>query len=172
MDMPEVLSAAQLGKVLEELRSEGGPASNTRAFNEALIAEFRRSGGVISGELGGPEYRFLLLTTKGAKTGKPRTVPLGYVKVEGRLFILASKGGGETNPLWFGNVVKHPDVVVEIGAETYPAKAVVMEGEERDRLFAAIAAKAPRFAEYQERTSRPIPVVELRRVDDEAGSAG
>jgi len=166
VETPEVLNEAQLGRMLAELRSESGPGGNTRAFNEALIAEFRRTGGKISGELGGPQYRFLLLTTTGAKSGKPRTVPLGYVKVDGRLFILASKGGGATNPLWFGNVVAHPEVVVEIGSETYRARADVKEGAERERLFAAIVEKAPRFREYQERTPRPIPVVELIRLDD------
>lgn len=170
MDSPDLLNTDNLGKMLDELRSDG-PAANTRAFNEALIAEFRRTGGVISGELGGPQFRFLLITATGAKTGRERTVPVGYVKVHGRLLVLASKGGGETDPLWFRNVVAHPDVVVELGAETFRARAVALEGEERDDIFAAIVAKAPRFGEYQERTSRPIPVVELCRVDDVEGSS-
>lgn len=169
MDQSDMLTTEQLDKMLGELRSDSGPGGETRAFNEALIAEFRRTGGVISGALGGPEFRFLLITTTGAKTGKPRTVPVGYVKVEGRLLILASKGGDDTNPLWFGNVVANPEVTIEIGSEKYRAMAVVLEGQERDRTFAAITEKAPRFTEYQERTTRPIPVIELRRID-EAGA--
>jgi len=167
VDNPDKLSEAQLVRMFDELKDDA-PAEETRAFNQAMIAEFRRSGGVLSGELGGPQYRFLLLTTTGAKTGKERTVPLGYVKVDGKLLILASKAGAATNPLWFGNVVAHPEVVVEIGAERYRARADIKQGEERDRLFAAIVAKAPRFGEYQERAPRPIPVVELIRLDDAA----
>lgn len=166
MDDPDVLNEAQLVRMFDELKADA-PAEETRTFNQAMIEEFRRSGGVLSGELGGPQYAFLLLTTTGAKTGKERTVPLGYVKVEGRLLILASKAGAETNPLWFGNVVANPDVVVEIGAEKYRARADVKEGDERNRLFAAIVAKAPRFGEYQERAPRPIPVVELIRIDED-----
>lgn len=164
-DSSNLLSTEQLGRMLNELRSSEGPGGDTRAFNEALIEQFRRSGGRIGGELGGPEYAFLLLTATGAKSGKPRTVPLGYVKVEGRLYILASKGGAPTDPLWYGNVAANPDVVVEIGDEKYRATAVVLEGEERERVFAAITRKAPRFGEYQERSPRLIPVIELRRED-------
>jgi deazaflavin-dependent oxidoreductase (nitroreductase family) len=167
MEPDDQLTRDRLGELLAELRSEGGPGGTTRAFNEALIAEFRRTGGVIAGELGGPEFRFLLLTATGAKSGRPRTVPLGYVKVGGRLVILASKGGSPTDPLWFRNVVAHPDVTVELGTDTFAARAVVLEGEERDRVFAAIVAKAPMFGQYQERTPRPIPVVELQRVDQD-----
>lgn len=157
------LTMANLGKMSDEVRSETGPAATTRTFNESLIAEFRASGGVLSGELA--RARFVLLTTKGAKSGRERTTPLAYSKVEDRILIVASMGGAPSSPAWYHNLVAHPEVTVEIGAETYRAQAVVTEGADRDGLFAQISAKLPVFAEYQNRTTRLIPVVELCRID-------
>ena len=71
------LTMANLGKMSDEVRSETGPAATTRTFNESLIAEFRASGGVLSGELA--RARFVLLTTKGAKSGRERTTPLAHI---------------------------------------------------------------------------------------------
>ena len=75
--------------------------------------------------------------------------------------VIASKGGAPTSPDWFHNLVAHPDVTVEVGAERFPPRAIVTEGDERDRLFAAQAAKLPNFAEYQRKTTRRLPVVVL-----------
>ncbi|HEY5647602.1 MAG TPA: nitroreductase family deazaflavin-dependent oxidoreductase [Pseudomonadales bacterium] len=145
-----------------EIRSPGGPGEVTRRFNETLIEEFRANAGVLSGELA--TSRFLLLTTTGARSGKRRTTPLAYIPVEGRILVIASKGGAATHPAWYPNLVAHPEVTVELGAETYQALAVVIEGAERDRLYAEVAARIPTFADYQRRTDRVIPVVELRRI--------
>jgi deazaflavin-dependent oxidoreductase (nitroreductase family) len=105
----------------------------------------------------------VLLTTKGAKSGATYTTPLVYTRDGERLVIIASKGGAPTNPAWFHNLVANPDVTIEVGPEKYEAKAVVTEGEERDRLFNAQAALMPNFAEYQKNTTRRIPVVVLER---------
>ena len=71
--------------------------------------------------------------------------------------MVASLGGAWHNPPWFHNVVANPDVTVEWQGETFPARAVVLEGEERDRLFAACGALLPDFGEYQKRTARSYP---------------
>ena len=152
-----------LERLAGEVRSPEGPGTFTKSFNETLIAEFRANGGALSGEL--EQSQLLLLTTTGAKSGKKRISPLAYIPVDGRILIIASKGGALTHPAWYWNLVTHPEVTVELGAETYGALAVVIEGLERERLFAEVASRKPNFADYQRRTDRVIPVVELRRID-------
>ena len=146
-----------------EIRSPDGPGDFTKSFNETLIAEFRANNGVLSGELA--QTPFLLLTTTGAKSGKQRTTPLAYVTIDGRILIIASKGGAPANPAWYSNLFAHPEVTVELGSETYPALAVVIDEPERGRFYAEVASRIPTFADYQRRTDRVIPIVELRRIE-------
>jgi deazaflavin-dependent oxidoreductase (nitroreductase family) len=80
------------------------------------------------------------------------------------MFVFASKAGAPTNPDWYHNLVAHPEVTVEAGAERFSARASVITGPERERIYAAHAADFPGFAEYQEKTDRIIPVVELERL--------
>ncbi len=105
----------------------------------------------------------LLLTTTGARSGKRRTLPVGYMPDGDRLIIFATKGGLPTNPDWYHNLVAHPEVTVEVGTETFDVTAVVITGEERDRLYARQVERAPVFAEYQAKTTRQIPVIALER---------
>lgn len=144
-----------------EIRSPAGPGEFTKGFNETLIAEFRANGGVLAGELASSP--FLLLTTTGAKSGRQRTTPLAYQTIEDRLLIIASRGGGPVSPAWYWNLITHPDVQVEIGAESFSASAVVVDEPERSRFYAVIASRVAAFADYERRTDRVIPVVELRR---------
>src|SRR5438270_7668736 len=130
-------------------------------FNQSLIAEFRANNGKVGGPFAGGSL--LLLNTIGAKSGQPRTNPLAYITDNGRYVIIASKGGAPTNPDWYYNVLANPTVTVEIGQERFQAHAVVAEGEERDRLYNKMAARMPGFAEYQQKTTRKIPVVLLER---------
>jgi deazaflavin-dependent oxidoreductase (nitroreductase family) len=77
--------------------------------------------------------------------------------------VFASKAGAPTNPDWYHNLRAHPDVSIEVGAETIEVTATEAAGEERERLFSAQAAAVPVFAGYQEQTERAIPVVVLSR---------
>jgi deazaflavin-dependent oxidoreductase (nitroreductase family) len=131
------------------------------AFNKGIIDEFRASGGKVGGMFAGAPM--VLLTTRGARSGQPRTTPLVYTTDGDRLVVLASKGGADTNPAWYHNLVANPDVTVEVGSEKFTATAAVPTGPERDRLFNAQAALMPNFAEYQQKTKRRIPVVTLER---------
>jgi deazaflavin-dependent oxidoreductase (nitroreductase family) len=124
-----------------------------------VIERFRASGGKPEGN-----ERLVLLTTTGAKSGLPRLTPVAYSTDGDRIVIVASKGGAPTNPDWFGNLVANPIVTVEMGSETFQARATVTEGEERDRLFANHAKLMPGFAEYPQKTTRVIPVVVLERL--------
>ncbi len=105
----------------------------------------------------------LLLTTRGKKTGLLRTVPLPYFVIEGRVVLVASFAGGEQNPAWYGNLRQAPEVTVRRGREVFTARAAPIEGAERDRLWGNLVAEWPRYATYQQKTARQIPLVELIR---------
>ena len=130
-------------------------------FNRAVIEEFRANDGRVGGQFEGSSV--LLLTTTGAKTGERRTTPVVYMPDGARTVIFASKAGAPTNPAWFHNLLAHPSVTVEVGSETFDATAVVITGEERDRLFDRQAGRYPQFAEYARKTTRQIPVIALER---------
>ena len=103
------------------------------------------------------------MKSTGAKSGKKRAVPLAYHEVDGRLLIIASMGGAKRNPPWYHNLVANPEVLVEKDGETFSANAVVTAGADRDALFKSVCDALPPFAEYQPRTERIIPVIELKR---------
>jgi deazaflavin-dependent oxidoreductase (nitroreductase family) len=131
-------------------------------FNTQIIDEFRANGGKVGGGFAGAPM--LLLHTTGARSGQERVNPLVYQADGDHMAVFASKGGAPNNPDWYHNVVAHPDVVVEVGDDTFPVRARVATGEERDRLFSRQKELMPGFAEYEARTSRQIPVVVLERV--------
>ena len=130
-------------------------------FNRSVIDEFRAKDGQVSGQFAGAPL--LLLTTTGAKSGATRTVPVVYAPDGDRLVVFASKAGAPSHPAWYHNLVANPRVSVEVGSERFDADAVVLTGDERDRLFTEQAALFPGFAEYQAKTTRVIPVVALER---------
>ncbi len=130
-------------------------------FNTKIIEEFRANDGVVGGQFEGAPL--LLLTTTGAKSGQPRTAPMMYRSEDERMFVFASKAGAPTNPDWYHNLVANPEVTVEVGVEKFTAHASEVTGAERDRIYAAQANEYPGFAEYEEKTDRVIPVVELKR---------
>jgi deazaflavin-dependent oxidoreductase (nitroreductase family) len=129
-------------------------------FNQGIIEEFRANQGVVGGPFAGAPI--VLLTTKGAKSGKTRINPLAALVEGERLYVFASKAGADTNPDWYYNLVADPAVGVEFGADRFDAEAVPVTGSERDRLFAAQVAKMPGFGDYEKKTTRVIPVIELR----------
>jgi deazaflavin-dependent oxidoreductase (nitroreductase family) len=131
-------------------------------WNATIIDEFRSNQGRVGGRFEGAPV--LLLTTKGAKTGQTRVNPMMYLDEDGVAYVFASFAGRPTNPAWYHNLVAHPQVTVEIGTETFDATARVITGADRDRIYARQAELYPGFAEYQEKTSRVIPVVALDRV--------
>ena len=130
-------------------------------WNRQLIEEFRANGGKVSGQLA--NVPLLLLNTTGAKSGQPRTSPLVYYGENGRIFIFASKAGEPTNPDWYYNILAHPEVTIEIGAEKVPVTSVVLGEEERAQIYAKQAAASQLFADYEKKTTRKIPVIEMVR---------
>jgi deazaflavin-dependent oxidoreductase (nitroreductase family) len=132
-------------------------------YNQAIIDEFRANDGKVGGYFAGANM--LLLHTTGAKSGQPRINPLVYVRDGDHIVVIASKGGADTNPDWYYNLLANPTVTVELGSEQFQARAAaVTEEPERSRLYAEMVAHRDGFAEYEQKTSRKIPAVTLERV--------
>ncbi|WP_051124703.1 nitroreductase family deazaflavin-dependent oxidoreductase [Amycolatopsis benzoatilytica] len=137
------------------------------AFQRRLIAEFRASGGALTGRFEG--WSLTVLTTVGARTGRDRETLLGYLEIGGKGVVVASANGADRNPGWYHNIRKNPIVTVETGAEKYRAIAAVPQGKDYAELFAQVVAEAPGYGDYQAKTTRRIPVVVLHRIDPRAG---
>ncbi len=130
-------------------------------WNRNIINEFRANEGKVGGQFEGAPM--VLLTHTGRKSGQQRTNPLVYMADGDRYLIFASKGGAPTDPDWFHNLKTNPDASVEIGTEKFDVTATEITGEERDRLWAKNVAQRPTFGEYEQKTTRKIPVVALTR---------
>jgi deazaflavin-dependent oxidoreductase (nitroreductase family) len=136
--------------------------ADVKSWNQGIIDEFPANGGKVGGEFAGAPP--LLLITTGAESGEQRTNPVMCFADGDRLYVFASKAGAPTNPDWYHNLVANPRATVEVGTERYDVDASVLTGAERDRIYAQQAELYPGFAEYQEKTSRTIPVVALERI--------
>lgn len=137
---------------------------DAEAWNNGIIANFREHAGQVTI----PPFvgaSLLLLTATGAKSGLPRTVPLGFRREGDRYVVLGSNSGLPVNSEWFHNLKANPVATVEAGTETFQARARVTEGAERRRLFDATIAKIPAFGDYERMTDREIPVIVLERID-------
>jgi len=131
--------------------------------NTGIIQEFRTNHGKVGGYFEGRPL--LLLTMRGAKTGRERTTPLAYLADGERYVIFATKGGAPTNPAWYYNVAANPDVTIEVGDRRIQAEARVTTEPERTELYRRQAERWPAFAEYPKKTSRTIPVIVLEPLD-------
>ncbi|HTT59655.1 MAG TPA: nitroreductase family deazaflavin-dependent oxidoreductase [Acidimicrobiales bacterium] len=135
--------------------------SNVNDYNSAVIEEFRANAGQLGGNFTGAPM--LLLHTTGAKSGVERVNPMMYLELDGHLYVFASKAGADTSPDWYHNLVANPHVTVELGDEVFAAIAAPLARDERDRVYAIQAERFPGFGEYQDKTTRVIPVVEITR---------
>jgi deazaflavin-dependent oxidoreductase (nitroreductase family) len=130
-------------------------------WNNGIITEFRANEGRVGGQFEGAPI--LLLHTTGAKSGAERVSPMMYLDLEGHRYVFASYAGADSDPDWYRNLSANPDVRVEVGTEVFDATATPLERSERDRVYAIQAERFPGFAEYEKKTTRVIPVVELVR---------
>ncbi|WP_336086904.1 nitroreductase/quinone reductase family protein [Nocardia sp. SSK8] len=128
-------------------------------WNDGVITEFRENGGTVGGDYAGATL--LLLTTTGAKSGRPHLVPLGALYRDDTLYV--SSFIEDRYPAWFHNAKANPGVTVELGGETYAATADVLEGDRYDEFAAWALADNPLLAEYQAKVDKPLPLVVLRR---------
>lgn len=130
-------------------------------FNRAIVDEFRSNGGVVGGPFAGSTL--LLLHTQGARSGQSRLSPLAYLTVDGRMLIVGSYAGAPKHPAWVHNLRARPKAYIEVGTDAYDVDVRELPEDERMVTYAKIVELAPVFAEYQAKTSRPIPLFELTR---------
>ena len=138
-----------------------GSAEELLNFNKNVIEEFRANSGKCGGMFEGNPM--ILVTMKGAKSGRELVSPLSYCPDGDDCIIMASAGGSPKHPNWYHNLVAHPDVTVERGNEKYSATAVLAEGADRDAAFQKMTTAMPRFADYQAGVEREIPMFILKR---------
>ncbi len=113
----------------------------------------------------------LLLTTKGRKSGTPRSLPLIYGETGDAYVVIASKGGMPTHPLWYRNLEAEPVCELQVGAKRLRARARIAAGEERERFWKQMAEIYPPYLGYQKATQRTIPVVVLDPVTSRSSDA-
>lgn len=123
---------------------------------------YQRTNGKLGGRIQG--LQVLLLTTTGRRTGKQRTMPLGFFEYDGCYVITASNLGLDTQPGWFHNLISHPQVALQIRDKKLAAVATPADPLLRKQLWGRLMEIAPGYGAYQKRTSREIPIVLLRPV--------
>jgi deazaflavin-dependent oxidoreductase (nitroreductase family) len=140
-----------------------------------FIAEHRRayvrSGGteghILDGR-GSGGHRFatqLLLRYRGRKSGRTMVTPLSYGSFRGEVVVIASKGGADSHPAWYLNLIAAPEVDFQIATQAFRASWREPEGEERERVWDFMVGNYPFYAAYRERTERRIPVVMLKVIE-------
>lgn len=140
-----------------------GQNGGMQDWNQKIIDEFRANEGRVGGPFEGAPL--LLLHHTGAKTGTERVNPMMYQPLGKDFAVFASKAGAPTNPGWYHNLIAHPDAAVEVGTETHSVKARVAKPDERSDIWNRQKEAYPQFAEYEQKTTREIPVVILERQD-------
>ena len=129
------------------------------------VEEYEASNGERANILRGrPEWPIVVITSKGAKSGKLRKNPVMRVEKDGKYVAIASLGGAPKNPTWYYNFVAHPEVDLQDGPEAHTYRARIAEGDERAEWWERCVAQYAPYAEYQEKTDREIPVFLLERV--------
>ena len=130
-----------------------------------MVFLYRATSGRIGGKMG--QLEVLLLTSTGRKSGKQRTVPVVYMRDGSAYVITASAGGADKHPGWFFNVRSNPQATIEVKDKRIPVVAEVAGPEKKPELWARLVEVAPNFAGYQKRTSRDIPMVILRPMNED-----
>jgi deazaflavin-dependent oxidoreductase (nitroreductase family) len=113
---------------------------------------------IVIGVPGGP-VKCLLLSYKGRKSGRELNTSLQYYELDGKIAIVASRGGTAEHPVWYLNLLAEPRCNIQVGAQGRDAVARTLTGAERAKWWAAITAEQPVQLEYQARTTREIPIV-------------
>jgi proline iminopeptidase len=132
-------------------------------YGQEHVQRYRETGGDV-GHIWKEGSTVLLLTTKGRKTGRETTTPLIYAQDDDRYIVVASQGGAPTHPGWYRNLVRHPEVEVQVEDDIFFARARTAQGDERERLWRKANEVWRHYDEYAKRTERVIPVVVLERL--------
>jgi deazaflavin-dependent oxidoreductase (nitroreductase family) len=130
-------------------------------FGQEHVDRYRATGGQEGHDWQGT--RTLILTTTGRRSGEPRDAPLIYGVHGDAYVVVASKGGAPEHPAWYRNLQADPHVRVQVGEEVFEAVARDAIAEERPELWSLMTQEWPAYDEYQQKTSRQIPLVVLER---------
>jgi deazaflavin-dependent oxidoreductase (nitroreductase family) len=123
------------------------------------VDEYERTGGASANTLPNTDWQIILLFTKGAKTGLLRKTPLMRVEHDGEYALVASLGGAPKHPVWYFNLLAHPDdVAMQDGTEPFAVTVRELAGEEKALWWERCVAAYPPYADYQAKTERVIPV--------------
>ena len=144
--------------------------ANWLAFTRAHCAVYRGTRGLIGGNLIG--MRMLLLTTRGRKTGKQRTLPLAYVEYQGELVVVASNGGAEKPPAWWLNLRESETAEVQVGGERFEVEWAHAPKDQRMEYWRKLQAAIPAYRMYRTRTDREIPIIRLIRAEPRSAAEG
>ena len=128
------------------------------------VAEYESSGGTRASTLLDTGLPIVIFTTRGHRSGKVRKTPVMRVEHDGDYALVASKGGAPEHPLWYYNLLAYPDdVELQDGPEPFAVVVREVSGEERAMWWDRAVKAYPAYAEYQEKTTREIPVFVARR---------
>ncbi|GAB3691298.1 nitroreductase family deazaflavin-dependent oxidoreductase [Saccharopolyspora tripterygii] len=141
----------------------GEYAPSPTEFVRDQVETYERSGGTEGTTIHG--LPVVVLTTKGARSGKIRKTPVMRVEHDGRYAVVASLGGAPQNPVWYHNIRANPTVELQDGPVRRDYAARELSGEERELWWDRAVAAFPNYAEYQTKTDRTIPVVLLEPVE-------
>ena len=123
------------------------------------VAAYERSDGKEAATLQGTDYPIIVVTTRGAKSGKIRKIGLMRVEHDGEYALVASKGGMPEHPGWYHNLLAYPDdVAIQDGADRFEVHVREVDGDERQEWWDRSVAAYPDYATYQANTDRKIPV--------------
>jgi deazaflavin-dependent oxidoreductase (nitroreductase family) len=142
---------------------EGEYGPSTRAWVCEQVELYEDSGGTEGTTLRDTGLPVVIITNRGVRSGKVRKTPVMRVEHEGRYAAVASQGGAPTHPAWYYNFRADPRVRLQDGPGTWDMVAREVTGSERDEWWARAVAAFPPYAEYQQKTTRQIPVFVLER---------
>ena len=143
---------------------DGEYEPSTEQWVRDQVERYERTGGREANTLLDTGLPVAIFTTRGAKSGKLRKIPLMRVEHDGAYAMVASKGGAPEHPTWYHNLKAHPDqVTVQDGPEPWDGVAREVTGAERAEWWERAVAAYPSYADYQEKTDREIPVFVVER---------
>jgi deazaflavin-dependent oxidoreductase (nitroreductase family) len=156
-------SAVSFEKTPSGTRGARGPGRSnafSRFVTRMMIKLHRRSGDKFMG------LNLLYLTTVGAKTGQERLTPVAYFPDGDGWLVVASSAGAIRNPSWYHNMAAHPDQIwIEVGGRRFRVTAEQLDGPRREAVWQRITSEQPRYAGYQQKTDRVLPIIRLTPVE-------
>ena len=152
----------------ETAESEYLPSPSERVRDQ--VARYEATGGADGGELGG--LPVIILTTRGARSGKTRKNPVMRVERDGTYAAIASYAGNPVNPQWYYNLLAHPDATVQDGQSVVRVRARELSGQEKQAWWDLADAPNPNYARYRATANRDIPVLALEPVQEDGRIGG